>query len=115
MTNACPTPKYVADAHLLKRHRLQNRVLRAIGNLDRSTSVHDFHVAFRIPYVYDYMTTLCRTQAEVILSHLNTIVPGIGQGDAMHMMYKRLKHGGGQAYGRSADQLSFGVVTLVKA
>jgi hypothetical protein len=32
MTYACP----VADAHILKCQRLQNRVSRAIGNLDRS-------------------------------------------------------------------------------
>jgi hypothetical protein len=25
---------------------------------------------FRIPYVYDYITKLCRTQAEVILNHV---------------------------------------------
>jgi hypothetical protein len=28
-------------------------------------------VAFKIPYVYDYITKLCRTQEEVILNHLN--------------------------------------------
>jgi hypothetical protein len=61
------------------------------------------HVAFNIPYVYDYITKLCRTQAEVILNHRNPIVRGTGQGEAMLRKYKRLKLGGGQAYGRSAD------------
>jgi hypothetical protein len=54
-------------------------------------------------YVYDYITKLCRAQAEVIQKHRNPIVPGIGQGEAMHRKYKRLKHGGGQVYDRSAD------------
>jgi hypothetical protein len=34
---------------------------------------------------------------------------------AVHRKHKRLKLGGGQAYDRSADYLSFGVVKLVKA
>jgi hypothetical protein len=53
--------------------------------------------------MYDYITKLCRTQAEVILNHVNPIVRGIGQGEAMRRKYKRLKLGGDQAYDRSAD------------
>jgi hypothetical protein len=53
--------------------------------------------------VYDYITKLCRTQAEVILNHRNPTVSGIGLGKAMLRKYKRLKLGGGQAYDRSAD------------
>jgi hypothetical protein len=60
-------------------------------------------VTFKIPCVYDHITKLCRTQAEVILNHGNPSVRGIGQGEAMHRKYRRLKLGGGQAYGRSAD------------
>jgi hypothetical protein len=60
-------------------------------------------VAFRIPYAYDYITKLCRTQAEVILNHVNPNVRSIGQGEAMHRKYKRLELGGGQACDRSAD------------
>jgi hypothetical protein len=60
-------------------------------------------VAFKIPYVYDYVSKLFRTQAEVILNHVNPNVRGIGQGEARHRKYKRLKIGGGQAYDRSAD------------
>jgi hypothetical protein len=55
MTYACPTWEYAADAHLMKLQRLQNRVLRAIGNLHRCTPVRELHVAFKIPYVYDYI------------------------------------------------------------
>jgi hypothetical protein len=61
---------HAAGAHLLKLQRLQNRVLRATGNPDRCTPVRDLHAAFKIPYVYDYVTKLCRTQAEVILNHV---------------------------------------------
>jgi hypothetical protein len=53
-TNACPTWKYAVEDHFFILQRLQNRVLRAIGNLDRGTPVREFHVAFKIPYVYDY-------------------------------------------------------------
>jgi hypothetical protein len=48
--------------------------------------------------VYDYITKLCRRQAEVILNHENPNVRATGLGDARHRKYKRLKFGGGQAY-----------------
>jgi hypothetical protein len=50
-------------------------------------------VAFKIPYVYDYVTKLCGTQAEVILNHVHPNVHGIGHGEARHRKYKRLKLG----------------------
>jgi hypothetical protein len=50
----------------------------------------------------DYITNF-RTQAEVILNHVNPTVRGNGQGEARHRKYRRLKVGGGQAYDRSAD------------
>jgi hypothetical protein len=62
-------------------------------------------VAFKILYVYGYTTKLSRTEAKVILNHVHPNVRGIGQGEAMHGKYKRLKLGGGQAY-----DCSFGVV-----
>jgi hypothetical protein len=57
--------KYLAgcareETHLLKLQRLQNTVLRTIGNFPRRTSVRDIHVAFQIPYVYDYIIKSCR-------------------------------------------------------
>jgi hypothetical protein len=91
MTYACPTWQFAADTHLKKRQRLQNRVLRAIGNLDRRTSVRDLHLAFKIPYVYDYITKLCRSQAEVILNHENPNVRAVGQREARHRKHKRLE------------------------
>jgi hypothetical protein len=54
MTYTCPTWEFAADTHLMKLQRLQNRVIRTIGNLDMSTPVRDLHLAFKIPYVYDF-------------------------------------------------------------
>jgi hypothetical protein len=44
-----------------------------------------------------------RQQAEFIQNHENENVRNIGQGEARHRKYKRLKPGGGQAYDRSSD------------
>jgi hypothetical protein len=76
---------------------------RQTGNLVRCPPVRELHVAFKIPYMCDYVTKLCRTQAEVILNHVNPNVCGIRQGEARHRKCKRLKLGGSQAYDRSAD------------
>ncbi|PNF22596.1 hypothetical protein B7P43_G12673 [Cryptotermes secundus] len=103
MTYASPAWEFAADTHLVKLQRLQNKVLRTIGNFPRRTPVRDLHMAFKIPYVYDYITKLCRQQAEVIQNHDNENVRNIGQGEARHRKYKRLKLGGGQAYDRSSD------------
>jgi hypothetical protein len=54
---------------VLKLQRLQNRVLRATGNEPRRTSTRVLHLAFQIPYVYDYITKICRKQAEVVQNH----------------------------------------------
>jgi hypothetical protein len=59
-------------------------------------------MTFNIPYVYYYITKLCRQQAEVILKHYNENVRNTGQGEAPHWKYRRLKLGGGEAYDRSS-------------
>jgi hypothetical protein len=71
MTYACPAWEFAAECHLLKLQRLQNRVLRTIGNFARCISVRDMQQAFQIPYVYDYITKSCRQQAEIIQNHEN--------------------------------------------
>jgi hypothetical protein len=101
MIYACPTCEYAANAHLLKLQLLQNRVLRAIGYLDRRTLLREMHVASKIPWVYGYITKLCRMQAKVTLNR--PIVLRIGQGEATRRKYERLKFGCGQAYDHSAD------------
>jgi hypothetical protein len=67
MTYACPAWEFAADTHLMKFQRLQNKVLRTIGNYPRFTPVRDMHKVFHLPYVYDYITKVCRQQAEVFL------------------------------------------------
>jgi hypothetical protein len=67
-------------------------------------------MAFKILYVLDYRTKLCRTPAEVILKHVNPNVLGTGQGEASQREYKRLKLGSGQTYDCSADYCSFIVI-----
>jgi hypothetical protein len=103
MTYASPAWEFAADIHLIKLKRLQNKVLRTIANYPRSTSVRDLHLAFQIPFVYDHITKLCRQQAEAIQNYDNENVLTIGQGEAHHRKYKRLKLGGGHAYDRSSD------------
>jgi hypothetical protein len=95
MTFSCPAWAYAADAQLLKLQYLQNRVLRSSGNLDRCMPVRELHVDFKIPYVDDHTSKLCRTHAEVILNHENPNVHGIGKGEAILRKYNRLKLGGG--------------------
>jgi hypothetical protein len=64
------------------------------------------HVAFQIPYVYDYITKLCRQQAEVIQNHDSTsiYVLSTGQGEAQHIKCNRLILGGDQACDCSSEQ-----------
>jgi hypothetical protein len=76
--------------------RLQNKVMRTIGNFPRRTSVRDMHVASHGPYV----TKLCRRQAESILNHEN--VRSFGKDETPHRKYKRLKLGGGHLYDHSS-------------
>jgi hypothetical protein len=84
MTYACPAWEFVADTYLLKLQRLRNRVLRTTGHFPRRTPVRELHVALEIPYVYDFITKLCRQQAEVVQNHVNPNVRNIGQGEAQH-------------------------------
>jgi hypothetical protein len=92
----------VADIYLLKLQHLLNKVLRTIGNFPRSTPVCDLHMALNLPYVYNYITKLCRQQAEVIQKHENEYVNSIRQ-EARHRKYMRLQLGGSQAYDHSSD------------
>jgi hypothetical protein len=84
ITYTCSTWEYAAYSHFLKLQRLQNRVIRAIGNLGRCTPVGEVHLAFKIPCVYDYINILWRTQTEVILNNVNKNVLGTGHGESRH-------------------------------
>jgi hypothetical protein len=59
------------------------------------------HVAFQIPYIYNYITKLCIKQAEIIHNHENENVRNIGKGETPHRKHKRIKLGGGHLYGHS--------------
>jgi hypothetical protein len=48
-------------------------------------------MAFKIPYMQDYITKLCRSEAEVILNYVHPNVHGLGQEEATHKKYKRLE------------------------
>jgi hypothetical protein len=103
MTYACLHQGVCVICSPLEIACLKNGVLRSIGNLDRCTSIHKLHVAFKIPYVYDCVAKLCRTQAGVVLNHVNLNVHGTGQRETRHRKCKRLKLGGNQTYDHSAD------------
>jgi hypothetical protein len=53
-----------------------------------------YNLNLNIPYIYDYITKLCRQHAEVIQNHENADVHDIRQGKAQQRKYKRLKLGG---------------------
>jgi hypothetical protein len=93
----------MADKHLPKLQRLQNKVLCTTGKFPRRTPVRDLHMAFKLPYIYDYVAKLCREQAEVVQNHENANVHNIGQGEPRHRKYKGLKLRGGQVYDCSSD------------
>jgi hypothetical protein len=61
MTYACPATELAANTYLLKLQRLQNKVLHTIGNFPRCTPIRDFHTAFNLPYVYDYIIIVQET------------------------------------------------------
>jgi hypothetical protein len=54
--------------------------------------------------IYDYITKLCRQQAEVLQNHENANVRNIAQVEPRHRKFKELKLGGGQAYDRSSEE-----------
>jgi hypothetical protein len=66
MTYDCSIWEFAADIHLSKLQRLQNKILRNIGNFPWHTQVCELRKAFNIQYIYYYVTKLCRQQAEVI-------------------------------------------------
>jgi hypothetical protein len=93
MTYASPAWEFAANTHILKLQRLQSKVLRNIGNFPSLSLVRELHKAFNTPYIYDYITKLCRQRAQVIQNHENANVRNTGQDEAQHRNQKRLKFG----------------------
>jgi hypothetical protein len=61
---------------------------------------------------FNYITKLCRPHAEVFLNHEGPKAPVICQGGIMHSEDKGFNLGGGQAYDRSANDVSKFVIKL---
>jgi hypothetical protein len=72
LTYACPAWEFSADTHLLKLQCLKNKVLHTIDKYPRYALDHKLLKDFNIPYIYDYITKLCRQQAEIIQNHGNS-------------------------------------------
>jgi hypothetical protein len=90
MTCVCPAWEFAADTHVMKLQRLRNNVLRTIGKFPRNTPIRNMNISLQIPYVYDFITKLCKQKAKVIQHHENIHVRNIGQEEAQHRKYKRL-------------------------
>jgi hypothetical protein len=58
MTYACSAWEFAADTDLLKLQPLKNKVLRTSGKFSRLTPVPELHMAFQVPYIYDYIMQL---------------------------------------------------------
>jgi hypothetical protein len=81
-THACPTWEYAADGHHLKLQRLENRVIRSAGNLDRCTSVREVQVAFLTCVTIQIMQDTGRSNAKSCNSEYTYLIldkgkPGI--------------------------------------
>jgi hypothetical protein len=59
----------------------------AIRNHVTCAPGHKLHLAFKIPYLYGFITKLYRTLAEAILNRVNPITYGIGQGEARRSFF----------------------------
>jgi hypothetical protein len=59
---------------------------------------HNLHVAFKVPYIYDFITKSCKQQAEVTQNHHNPSARVAGQGKHQQRKHKSFKFEGGQEY-----------------
>jgi hypothetical protein len=71
-------------SHLLKLQRLQNSSHHWSFTKGHTDPTRDLHVAFEIPYKYNFVTKLRRQQAEVIQNRENVNVRNIDQTEAQH-------------------------------
>jgi hypothetical protein len=73
---------------LLKLHHLQNKAPHTIGNFSSHTPVCALHIAFKAPYIYDYIIQLWRQRPEVLKIHENADMCNIAQCEDQHKVYK---------------------------
>jgi hypothetical protein len=46
--------------------------------------MYELHMAFQVPYIYDYITKLCRQPAEVRQNNENANIGNVGKGETQH-------------------------------
>jgi hypothetical protein len=99
MSYACLACKFKANTRLLKLCTAlsKQRLATSLIIFPKCILVRKLHMAFRVTYIYDHITKLCRQQAKVIQNHENANVHDIRKGEARQRQYKRLKRGGGKA------------------
>jgi hypothetical protein len=102
MTYVYPAWEFAADSLQVKLQRLQNKILGTTGTFTRHTLIRDLQMAFKLPYIYYYITKSC-SQQQVIQNPENAHVPNIAQGEPRHRKYMKHILGSGQAYDRSSD------------
>jgi hypothetical protein len=71
--------------------------------MSKAHEIPRFVHGFQPPYEFDYITKLCRKQAEVMQKLEHDHIGGIVQSEARYKNYRRLKLGGGQTYDRSRN------------
>jgi len=70
-----PAPAWECEADTC---RVKLRRLCIVGNFPRRIPTRELHVAFNIPYIYDFITRLCRQEADVIRNHENPYIRNTG-------------------------------------
>jgi hypothetical protein len=76
------------------------------GKFSKEHTSLRLHTVFNVPYVYDYITKLCRKQAEATQNHENDRVRSMRQGETRYIRYKCLKFGSDQVYNIQETMLS---------
>jgi hypothetical protein len=76
MTYACLAWEFASDTHVLKPQCLQNKVLCTSGKFPRCTSVCNLHTAFKVPYVYNYITKLRKQRSYKIIKMQMSVTLG---------------------------------------
>jgi hypothetical protein len=101
MNYTIPACEFSTDPYVLKLRPLRNKVLATVVTSKR-TLIRELHVAFKIPYVYNFITKLFRQQTYVIQNHQSANIRNLRQGEPMHKSM-RLKLVSVQAYNRPRD------------
>jgi hypothetical protein len=63
MTHACFIWEFVADTHLIKLQRLENKVPHSTDNTQTCMPVREMQMASHLPYVHDYMPKIMHARS----------------------------------------------------